>query len=68
MDRMDAIGLFIRVVDSGSFSAVARTLGVGQPAVSKQVAALERSLNAPLFHREHDGVRLTAAGRPHWRS
>ena len=41
MDRVDAISLFVRVVDSGSFSAVARTLGVGQPAVSKQIAALE---------------------------
>ena len=33
MDRLDVIALFVRVVDSGSFSAVARTLSVGQPAV-----------------------------------
>jgi hypothetical protein len=41
MDRLDAIKIFVRVVESGSFSAVARELGVGQPAVSKQVANLE---------------------------
>ena len=44
MDRMAAIQLFVRVVESGSFSAVAREAGVGQPAVSKQVAALEARL------------------------
>ena len=40
MDRLDAIKIFVRVVESGSFSAVARELGVGQPAVSKQVASV----------------------------
>jgi hypothetical protein len=48
LDRLDAIGLFVRVVDSGSFSAVARKLGVGQPAVSKQIAALETHLGGSL--------------------
>jgi DNA-binding transcriptional LysR family regulator len=46
MDRLDAIKIFVRVVESGSFSAVARELGVGQPAVSKQVASLEAHLGA----------------------
>ena len=40
MDRLDAIRLFVRVVERGSFSAVAREAGVGQSAVSKQIAAL----------------------------
>ena len=39
MDPLDAIKIFVRVVESGSFSAAARELGVGQPAASKQVAS-----------------------------
>ncbi len=38
MDRLDAIKIFVQVVESGGFSAVARELGIAQPAVSKQVA------------------------------
>ncbi len=41
MDQLEAIRMFVRAVDSGSFSAVAREAGIGQPAVSKQIAALE---------------------------
>ena len=63
MDRMDAISLFVRVVDSGSFSAVTRTLGVGQPAVSKQIAALEAHLGAQLLQRTSRSLTLTEAGR-----
>lgn len=68
MDRLDAIGLFVRVVDSGSFSAVARTLGVGQPAVSKQVAALEAHLGAQLLQRTSRSLTLTEAGRDFYES
>jgi DNA-binding transcriptional LysR family regulator len=34
MDRLEGIKIFVRVVESGSFSAVARELGTGQPAFS----------------------------------
>ena len=68
MDRMDAISLFVRVVDSGSFSAVARTLGVGQPAVSKQIAALEAHLGAQLLQRTSRSLTLTEAGRDFYES
>lgn len=40
MDQFEAIRVFVRVVDSRSFSAVAREAGIGQPAISKQIAAL----------------------------
>lgn len=53
---------FVRVVQSGSFSQAARELGVGQPAVSKQVAALERRLKAQLLNRTSRRLRLTPAG------
>jgi LysR family transcriptional regulator for bpeEF and oprC len=65
---MGAIGLFVRVVDSGSFSAVARTLGVGQPAVSKQIAALEARLGAQLLLRTSRNLTLTEAGRDFYES
>ncbi len=50
------------VVDRGSFTAAAAALGYTQSAVSRQVAALERTTGARLFDRRPDGVRLTAAG------
>ena len=51
MDEFEAIRMFVRVVDSGSFSAVAREAGIGQPAVGKQIAALEVRLGAQLLRR-----------------
>src|SRR4051812_7495606 len=45
-----------------SFSAAARSLALTQPAVSQQVAALERELGARLLDREPGGLRLTPAG------
>jgi DNA-binding transcriptional LysR family regulator len=68
MDRLDAINIFIRVVESGSFSAVARELGVGQPAVSKQVAALEAHLGAQLLRRTSRSLSLTEAGQDFYES
>lgn len=68
MDRLDAIGLFVRVVDNGSFSAVARLLGVGQPAVSKQIAGLEAHLGAQLLQRTSRSLTLTEAGRDFYES
>jgi DNA-binding transcriptional LysR family regulator len=44
MDLFDSMHTFVRVVERGSFSAVARELNMGQPAVSKQVRALEQFL------------------------
>ena len=51
MDQIAAIWVFVRVVESGSFSAVAREAGVGQPAISKQISALEAHLGAQLLRR-----------------
>ena len=58
MDRLAAIRMFVRVVQSGSFSAVAREAGVGQPAVSKQITALEAHL-ARSFCAEPPAVRAS---------
>jgi DNA-binding transcriptional LysR family regulator len=51
------------VAEHGSFSAAAEALSYTQPAISQQVAALERSAGATLVDRTSRGVRLTDAGR-----
>jgi DNA-binding transcriptional LysR family regulator len=53
---------FRAVAQAGSFSAAARELALTQPAVSQQVAALERELGARLLHRGPGGLTLTEAG------
>src|ERR1700732_1377493 len=68
MDQIAAIRMFVRVVESGSFSAVARELGVGQPAVSKQITALESHLGAQLLRRTSRRLRLTEAGQDFYES
>lgn len=62
MDRLTAMQTFVRVVESGSFSAVARETQTTQSAVSKQVAALERALGARLLSRTTRALALTEDG------
>lgn len=56
------IKTFHAVVQTGSYSAAARSLGYTQPAITQQMKALERSVGTPLFTRVGRGVRLTEAG------
>ena len=51
------------VVEAGSFSAAARALHVSQPAVSRQIALLERQLDSSLLVRSRGGVQPTRAGQ-----
>lgn len=62
MDRFATLQMFVRVVEAGSFTRAAQELGVGQPAVSKQVAALEAHLGTVLLDRTSRGLRATSAG------
>ena len=61
MDRLVAMEAFVLVVDTGSFSAAARRLKVGQPAVSKLVAQLEERLGVKLLVRTTRGLTATEA-------
>lgn len=54
--------LFELVAEAGSFTEAARRLHMSQPAVSRQVSALEASLGAKLFHRHARGLVLTHEG------
>src|SRR4029077_2709046 len=63
MDRLAALEIFVRVVDTGSFSAVARRQRIGQPAVSKAVVQLEQWLGVSLLFRSTRSVVPTEAGQ-----
>lgn len=52
----------VAVAEEGNFTRAAARAHVAQPAVSQQVAQVERELGAPLFERSPRGVALTAAG------
>ncbi|ACB95459.1 LysR family transcriptional regulator [Beijerinckia indica] len=62
MDRLLAIETFVRVVDTGSFSAAARIQNIGQPTVSKAIAQLEDWLGVRLLLRSTRGLAPTEAG------
>jgi DNA-binding transcriptional LysR family regulator len=66
MDRLAAMEVFVRVVDSGSFSAAARQIRVGQPAISKTVSQLEHQLGVSLLVRSSRGLSLTEAGQNYY--
>ncbi|MEV6719524.1 LysR family transcriptional regulator [Streptomyces xanthochromogenes] len=51
-----------QIAESGSFTAAAARLGYTQSAISRQAAALERSVGTTLFERRPDGVQLTPSG------
>lgn len=63
MDMDSAFRVFVRVAETESFSLTARQLGMGQPAVSKQLSALEEHLGARLLHRSTRSITLTDEGR-----
>lgn len=66
MDRHQSMATFVRVVETGSFSAAARLLRVGQPAVSKTVAALEERLGVRLLVRSTRRLHPTDAGQAYY--
>jgi hypothetical protein len=58
--------LFIRVVETGSFSKASADLGITQPTATKHVAALEARLGARLLHRSTRGVTPTEVGAAYY--
>lgn len=66
MDRLVAMKQFATVVEAGSFSAAARRLNMGQPAVSKAIANLEEYLGVRLLTRTTRAQHLTEAGQRYY--
>lgn len=66
MDQLGAMRAFVRVVQTGSFSAVGRELNTTQATISKKVAALEAKLGVKLLTRSSRDVSLTQAGTDYY--
>ena len=62
MDRIDLMRTFLKVADTGSFTAGAEKLGMTPQLASKYVRALEDELSAQLFHRSTRRVTLSDTG------
>jgi DNA-binding transcriptional LysR family regulator len=63
MDRIDAMRAFARLVELGSFSAVAADLRIKQSTASKWIVALEEELQVQLIERTTRAQRVTNAGQ-----
>jgi DNA-binding transcriptional LysR family regulator len=58
----EKLRLFEAVAEAGSFTEAARRLHISQPALSRQIAALEGDIGAKLFHRHARGLAMTHEG------
>jgi DNA-binding transcriptional LysR family regulator len=66
MDRLTSLTTFVRVVDSGGFSAAGRRLNMSKTMVSKHVKALEERLGARLLNRTTRKVSPTEVGKAYY--
>src|SRR5271163_1024847 len=66
MDRLASITAFLRVADSGGFTAAARRLNLSTTRVSEQVQALEHALGVRLLYRTTRRVSLTEVGHEYY--
>jgi DNA-binding transcriptional LysR family regulator len=67
MDRLRAMRIFVTVVDRGSLSAAATTLGMSLPTVSRMLSGLERAVGVRLLARTTRGLTQTDPGRVYYR-
>lgn len=68
IDSITTMQLFVRVVDTGSFSRAATQSGIGKSAVSMQISRLEKQLGVKLLNRTTRQLSLTEAGRSYYQS
>jgi len=66
MDRLLWMHCYARAVETGSFSAVARELSIGQPNVSRHIASLESHLGTRLLHRSTRKLTVTPEGERYY--
>ena len=62
MDKLDAMQIFVRVAEAGTFTAVADQLQVARSVVTRQIASLEKHLRVKLITRSTRSLTLTPAG------
>lgn len=63
MDRWQAMRIFVRVAETGSFAETARQMNMSAPAVTRSVAGLEDLIGTRLFVRTTRSVKVTESGR-----
>jgi DNA-binding transcriptional LysR family regulator len=61
--KLRQLACFVALVEQGSFTRAAESLGIAQPSLSQQVRALEEELGGPLVERLARGIAVTPAGR-----
>jgi DNA-binding transcriptional LysR family regulator len=66
MDRLTSLTAFVRVVDTGGFSAAGRKLNMSTTMVSNHIQALEERLGARLLNRTTRKVSLTEVGKAYY--
>ena len=66
MDKLQAMQLFARVVETGSYTAAAEQLEISRALASKLVQALEDQLGVRLLHRTTRRLSLTEAGQNYY--
>lgn len=66
MDQIDAMRIYSRVAELGSFTATAESLGLLKSTVSNAVQQLENSLGTRLFHRTTRKVQMTQDGQAYY--
>jgi len=66
VDKLLWMHCFVRAVETGSFSAVARELQIGQPNVSRHIASLEKLLHTRLLHRSTRQLATTPEGQRYY--
>ncbi|MGR9099097.1 MAG: LysR family transcriptional regulator [Gammaproteobacteria bacterium] len=67
MDKFNSMHVFCRIVELGSFIAVAREMDLSPMMISKHVAQLEKALGVSLLNRTTRKVSLTEAGSQYYR-
>ena len=68
MDRIDCLRAFVRALEGGSFSAAAKELGIGQPAISKRIALLEEEFGTAAIPAHDPQAQADGRGAPYLRS
>jgi len=63
LNDLQQIREFVQIAEAGSISAAAKILSMGQPTLSRHLAALETQIGAPLIRRDTHTMSLTEAGR-----
>lgn len=66
MDLLEKMGTYVRVIESGSFSAAAKQLRISAAAVSRQIATLESALRVSLIARSTRRMTVTPVGRRYY--